>query len=119
MQASRFECLSFDPFAPLENGFVTSEVDVRRRDVVQALVEALMVVVVDEGFDLRFEITGQEVVFEQDAVLQSLVPTLDLALGLGMVCTECPVDVTEADRVNYPACNQIYKPRTPPRVQLS
>ena len=67
------------------DGFVSSEVDVRWRDVVQALVVALMVVVIDEGFDLGFEITGQEVVFEQDAIFQGLVPTLDLALGLGMI----------------------------------
>ena len=82
MQASRFERLSFDPFPLLQNGFVAPEVDVRRCDVVQALVVALMVVVIDEGFDLGFEITGQEVVFQQDAVLQGLMPTLDLALGL-------------------------------------
>jgi hypothetical protein len=50
MQASRFECLSFDPFTLLQDGFISPEVDVRRRDVVQALVEALMVVMVDEGF---------------------------------------------------------------------
>ena len=43
-----------------------------------------MVVVLDEGFDLGFEIAGQEVVFEQDAVLEGLVPALDLALGLRM-----------------------------------
>ena len=46
---------------------------------------ALGVVVIDEGFDLGFEITGQEVVFQQDAVLQSLMPPLDLALCLGMI----------------------------------
>ena len=40
---------------------------------------------IDEGFDLGFEITWQEVVFQQDAVLQGLMPTLDLALGLGMI----------------------------------
>ena len=46
---------------------------------------ALVVVVIDEGFNLGFEITGQEVVFQQDAVLQCLMPTFDLALGLGMI----------------------------------
>jgi hypothetical protein len=51
MQAPRFERLSFGPFPLLQDGFVASKVDVRRRDVVQALVEALMIVVVDEGFD--------------------------------------------------------------------
>jgi len=57
MQAPRFECLSFDPFSLLWSGFVTVEVDVRRRDVVQAFVETLVVVVIDEGFDLSFKIT--------------------------------------------------------------
>ena len=46
---------------------------------------ALMIVVLDEPIDLGFEITGQIVVFQQDPVLQGLVPTLDLALGLRMV----------------------------------
>jgi hypothetical protein len=41
-----------------------------------------VVVVLDEALDLRLEITGQIVVLEQDAVLQRLVPALDLALGL-------------------------------------
>jgi len=42
----------------------------------------LMVIVIDKGFDLSFEITGQEVVFQQNAVLQGLMPPFDLALGL-------------------------------------
>lgn len=46
---------------------------------------ALVVVVVDEGANLRFEIAGQVVIFQQNAVLQGLVPALYLALGLRMV----------------------------------
>ena len=46
---------------------------------------ALMVVVVDEGLNPGFEITWQEVVFQENAVLQCLVPPLDLALSLGMI----------------------------------
>ena len=45
MQASRFECLSFDLFSFLQNGLVPSEVDVGGCDVVDALVLALVVVV--------------------------------------------------------------------------
>ena len=45
----------------------------------------LIVVVIDEGFDLRFQITRQEIVFQQDPVLQGLVPSLDFALGLTVV----------------------------------
>jgi len=42
----------------LQNGFVATEVDVGGRDVVQALVVTLVIVVIDEGFDLNFEVTG-------------------------------------------------------------
>ncbi len=41
-----------------------------------------MVVALDEGGYLPFEIIRQEVVLEQDAVLQRLMPALDFALGL-------------------------------------
>src|SRR3954449_10307760 len=40
-----------------------------------------MVVVIYEPTDLSFEVAGQIVVFEQDAVFERLMPTLDLALG--------------------------------------
>jgi len=39
------------------------------------------VATIEEGADLAFEISRELVVFEQDSVLQRLVPTLDLALG--------------------------------------
>src|ERR1700676_1417292 len=35
----------------------------------------------DEGLDLSFEIARQVIVFEQDTVLERLMPALDLALG--------------------------------------
>ena len=44
---------------------------------------ALMIVVSDEGGDVRFEITGQEVVLQQDAVLQGLMPSLILPYVCG------------------------------------
>ena len=44
-----------------------------------------MIVVLDEGCDLCFQIAGQIIVLQQDAVLQGLVPALDFALGLGMI----------------------------------
>ncbi|MNG37735.1 hypothetical protein D3C84_1251730 [compost metagenome] len=55
---------------------------------------AAMVVMIDERRDLPLEIAWQEVVFEQHAVLQRLVPALDLALGLGM--TGCSTGVIHA-----------------------
>ena len=56
MQASRFECLSFDPFPLLQDGFIAAKVDVGGCDVVQALVVSLVVVVIDEGPIWRFAI---------------------------------------------------------------
>ncbi len=45
---------------------------------------ALVVVMIDKGLDLGFEIAGQEVVFQQDAVLQSLMPPLEQKVRLGL-----------------------------------
>jgi len=84
LQASMFDGLSLDPFALFDDGICPAEVAIGRGDVVEALVVAPMIVVLDEGLDLAFVVAEQEVVFEQDAVLQRLVPALDLALGLGM-----------------------------------
>ena len=76
--------LALDPFAFEEDGLSAPEVDVSRSEIAEALVIAGMVVVLDEGRDLAFEIAGQVVMLEQDAVLERLMPALDLALGLGM-----------------------------------
>jgi hypothetical protein len=45
---------------------------------------ALVVIVLDEGPNLRREVARQVLVLEQDAVLECLVPALDLTLDLGM-----------------------------------
>ena len=74
LQAAILDCLFLDLFPFSENVFVTSEVDVCRSDVVQALVITLVAVVIHEGFDMSFNITGQEVVFKQDAVF-GFIPT--------------------------------------------
>ena len=63
LQAALLDCPFLDPFPFSKNGFVASEVDVCGCDVVQALVVTLVIVVVDEGLDLGFEVTWQEVVF--------------------------------------------------------
>ena len=44
LQATVCDCLSFDPFAFEEDGLGSSEVDVGRREIAQALVIAGMVV---------------------------------------------------------------------------
>jgi hypothetical protein len=78
LQATIGDCLSFDPFAFEEDGLRPSEVDVSRSKIVEALVVAGTVVVGHEGGDLAFEIAGEVVVLKQDAVLERLMPTLEL-----------------------------------------
>lgn len=67
-----------------QDGFAATEVDVGWGQVADAFVVTVVVVVVDEGGDGGLKFPFEEVVFEQDAVLQGLVPSLDFALGLGM-----------------------------------
>ena len=71
--------------ALLQDFVAAAEVDVSGREVVEALVVAAMIVVIDKSVDLMGEVTGQEIVFQKDAVFERLVPALDLALGLWMV----------------------------------
>ena len=52
---------------------------------------AAAAVVPDESAGAGLEVAWQIVVLQQDAVLQGLMPTLDLALGLRMV--RCAADV--------------------------
>ena len=84
LQAPKLDGLALDALALFDDGCCPAEVGVGRCHVGQALVVTLVVVVLDEGLDVGFEVAGQEVVFQQDAVFQGLVPALDLALGLGM-----------------------------------
>ena len=70
LQAPEFDCLSFDPFSLFDDGRGSAEVGVGRRDVAKALVVASVIVMLDEGFDLAFEIAREEVVLQQDAVLE-------------------------------------------------
>ncbi len=84
LQASTLDGLAFDPFSLFDDGWSPTEVGVGRRHVVEALVVAPVVVMFDEGADLGLEVAGQKVVFQEDAVLECLMPALDLALGLGM-----------------------------------
>ena len=84
LQAAVSDCLFLDLLPLSQDCFVAPEVDVSRRDVVQALVVALVVVIVDEGPDLAFEIAGQIEILQQNPVLHRLVSALNLTLGLRM-----------------------------------
>jgi len=67
VQAPVIDRLSLDPFSLQQDGLAASEVDVGGSEVVEALVISPMVVAIDEGRDLAFEIARQEVVYQQDA----------------------------------------------------
>jgi hypothetical protein len=101
VQAPEFDGLSFDPFSSQQDGLPASEGDVGWGEIIEALVITPVVVSLDEGRNLGFEIAGQEVILQQDAVLERLMPALDLALGLGMArCTAGVIHVA----VNHARC---------------
>src|SRR5262245_22739421 len=84
LQSSQFDGVAFDPFSCQKDGLTSAEVDVGWCQVLEAFMVTPGVVVLDEARDLGFEITGQVIVLEQNAVLERLVPALDLARGLRM-----------------------------------
>ena len=57
LQAPVFECLSFDAPTFFEDLSAPAEGDIRRGQVLQALVIAMMIIVLDEVADLGFEIS--------------------------------------------------------------
>ena len=65
-----------------QDGLAPAKADVGRCQVLQAFVMAAVIVVIDEVRDLGFKIAGQVIVLRQNAVLEGLVPAVDLALGL-------------------------------------
>ena len=83
LQAAILDCGSFNPFSFQQDGLSSAEVDVSWRQIVQALVIAAMIVVIDEGVDLGREVAGQIIVLQQDAVLERLMPALDLPCVCG------------------------------------
>ena len=91
VQAAVLDGLFLDLFSPFDDGGVTPVVSVGGCDATNALMVTPVIVMIDEGADLVFEIAGQIVVLQQDAVLQGLMPTLDLALGLRVI--GCATDV--------------------------
>ncbi len=82
VQAAVLDRLQFDAFPFGQDGFRTTEVDISRGQVADTLAVAAIVVVVDESGDGGLEVAFKELVLEQDAVLEGLVPEFDFALGL-------------------------------------
>jgi hypothetical protein len=58
-QAASLDGLAHDAFAFEQDGLSSAEMDIGRGEVLEALVIALVLVVLDEGLDLRFEVAGR------------------------------------------------------------
>jgi hypothetical protein len=56
-------------FSSVANGLTASEVDVSRRQLIQALEVSIVVVLLDELVDILFELSWQVVVPRQDSIL--------------------------------------------------
>lgn len=71
----------FDPFWFAQDFCAASAVAVGERKIVQALMIAATIVAIDEGGDFRLQVARQIMVFEQDAVVERLMPALDVAVA--------------------------------------
>ncbi len=58
LQAPVLDGLLFDPFPFQQDGLAAPKVDIGGREIIQALVIMLVIVVLDEGAELGFEVTG-------------------------------------------------------------
>jgi hypothetical protein len=81
-QAAVLDGFALDALAPQQDSLPPAEMDISRGQIVQALVVAPVVILIDKGFNLGLKRAWQVIVFQQDAVLHGLVPALDLALRL-------------------------------------
>jgi hypothetical protein len=70
LQTSMFYGLSLDGFALFDDGWRLAEVGIGGRHVIEVLMIALVVVVLDEDFGVACEVTGQEVVFQKNTVFK-------------------------------------------------
>ena len=80
LQAALQDGVSLDPLALEQDGLTSSGEDVGGRQVAQAFMVAPVIVVLDEGVDLGLKVARQVVVFQQNSILQRLMPALDLTL---------------------------------------
>ena len=85
VQAVVLEGQFLDRFSPFYDDCIPPKVDVGWCDVIEAVVVTVVIVMIDEGADLAFEIARQIIVFQQNPVLERLVPSLDFTLCLWVV----------------------------------
>ena len=85
LQAPVLNSLAFDPSTLQLDGLTASEIDIGRREIAQDIVIAVLVVMLNEGLDMVFQIPGQIVALQKNAVLQRLMPAFNLALCHGVV----------------------------------
>ena len=69
LQAAFSDCLFLDLLSHLQDLCASSVIDVGGRQIVQALVVTMVVVVIDEGFDLPLQITWQVIVLQKNTVV--------------------------------------------------
>lgn len=73
---------ALDAFAPQQDGLPPTELDIDQGQVVQFLVIAPVIIVLDKRRATSLKRAWQVVIFHWDAVLHGLVPAFDLALRL-------------------------------------
>ena len=75
---------ALDALTLQQDGLPPAEIDIRRGQVVQALVIPLVLILLDKILNFGLQRARQVVIRQRDAVLHGLVPAFDLSLRLGM-----------------------------------
>ena len=110
LQATVCDGGKFDASAFCEDRLGPAEVNVGRGEVVDALMVADVVVMLDEGIDLPFEIFGQIIVVEQDAVLESQVPPSCSGRGCSAIMARLMLQATWPTGSETRACGMCGEP---------
>lgn len=58
LQAPFIDSVLFDPFSSFQDCFCSAKVSISRCYVIEALMISVVIVIIDEHFNLRFQITG-------------------------------------------------------------
>ena len=83
-QAAVVDGSTLDALTLQQDGLPPAEIDIRRGQVVQALVIPLVLILLDKILNSGLQRARQIVIRQRDAVLHGLVPAFDLSLRLGM-----------------------------------
>jgi hypothetical protein len=116
--AALLDGLALDAVMLEQDSLAAAEVDVSWGQIVQAFVATLVVVVLDEASNLRFQVAGQTVVFERGEADQQTVQWTVFPTNI-LGCLVPALDFAPDLRMARHATNVLHAARTDPLGQIA